>query len=110
MTTEITIEMTVGMTIEEKSIEISKIRSIKESIEIIIKIYMKAGATRIIIEIVTKTKIVIEANIETSTEMIVLIVIEVGLEKNTAYITLERIMVWLVVIQRLNNTMESYNS
>ena len=50
-------------------------------------------------------KIVMETNIETSTEMIVLTVIEVGLEKNIAYITLERIMVWLVVIQRLNDTM-----
>ena len=47
---------------------------------------------------------------ETNTEMIVLTVIEVGLEKNIAYITLEGIMVWLVVIQRLNDTMESYNS
>ena len=51
-----------------------------------------------------------ETNIETSTEMILLTVIEVGLEKNIAYIALDRIMVWLVVIQRLNNTMESYNS
>ena len=51
-----------------------------------------------------------ETNIETSTEMIVLTVIEVGLEKNITYITLERIMVWLVVIQRLNDTMESYNN
>ena len=51
-----------------------------------------------------------ETNIETNTEIIVLTVIEVGLEKNIAYIRLERIMVWLVVIQRLNNTMASYNS
>ena len=42
--------------------------------------------------------------------MIVLIVIEVGLEKNIVCIMLERIMVWLVTIQRLNDTTESYNS
>ena len=44
---------------------------------------------------------------ETSTEMIVLTVIEVGLERNIVYIMLERIMVWLITIQRLNNATES---
>ena len=58
----------------------------------------------------TPTKIVIETNIETSTEMIALMVIEVGLEKNTTYIMLEKIMVLLVTFQRLNNCTRSCNS
>ena len=78
MTTEITIEMIIGMiiemitettiemTIEKKIIGILKNRNIRESIEIIMKIHMKTGTTRIIIEIVIKTKIVIETSTETT--------------------------------------------
>ena len=56
------------------------------------------------------TKIVIETNIETSTEMIALMVIEVGLDKNITYIMLEKIMVLLVTIQGLNDCTRSYSS
>ena len=42
--------------------------------------------------------------------LIALTVIEVGLEKNIAYITLEKIMVLSVTIQGLNNCIRSYNS
>ena len=54
------------------------------------------------------TTIVIEANIETSTEMLALTVIELDLEKNIAYITLEKIMVLLVT--KVENCTKSYNS
>ena len=50
------------MTVEKKIIGISKTRNIRESIEIIMKTHMKTDTARIIIEIVTKTKIVIETN------------------------------------------------
>ena len=86
MTIKLTMEMTTEMTVEKKIIEISKIRSIKESIEIIMKIHIKTGTTRIIIEIVIKTKIVIETNIVTSTKMTVMTKSEVGLKKNITYI------------------------
>ena len=49
------------------------------------------------------TKIIIETNIGTSTEMIALTVIEVGLEKNIVYIMLEKIIVLLVTVQGLND-------
>ena len=64
MITEITIKMIIGMiiemitettievTIEKKIIGILKNRNIRESIEIIMKIHMKTGTTRTIIEIV----------------------------------------------------------
>ena len=58
-TIKMTIEMTTEMTLEKKIIGISKNRNIRESIEIIMKTHMKTG-TRIIIEIVTKTKIEIK--------------------------------------------------
>ena len=103
MTTEITIEMTVGMTIEEKSIENSKIRSMRESTEIIMKIYMKTGKTRIIIETVIKTKIVIETNIETSTEMTVMTKSEVGLKKRITYI-----MMMIYLTQKLEECTKFY--
>ena len=47
----------------------------------------------------------IETNIEIS--IIALTVIEVGLEKNIAYIMLEKIMVLLVTIQGLNDCTKS---
>ena len=49
--------MTTEMTVEKKIIGISKTRNIRESIEIIMKTHMETGTARIIIEIVTKTKI-----------------------------------------------------
>ena len=53
---ETTIEMTIKMTVEMKIIGISKTRNIRESTEIIMKTPMKTGTTRIIKEIVTKTR------------------------------------------------------
>ena len=93
------------MTIENKITGISKTRDIRESIEIVMKTHMKTGTTRIIIELATKTKIGI--NIETSTEMTAMTKIEVGLEKNHAYITLEMMLVLKVTIQSLNNSTKS---
>ena len=63
----------------KKIIGISKTRSTKESIEIIMKTHMKIGTTRIIIEIVTKTKI--EIKTKANTEMTVMTKLEVGLKK-----------------------------
>ena len=54
---------------------------------------MKTGTTRIIIEIVIKTKIVIETNIETGTEMTVMTKREVGLEKKITYMMIEKMIV-----------------
>ena len=69
---------------------------------------MKTGTTRIITEIVTKTKI--EIKTKTNTEMTAMTKLEVGLEKNIVYIMLEKIMVLLATIQGLNYTIKSYNS
>ena len=62
---ETTIKMIIEMTIEKKIIGISKTRNIRESIEIIMKTHMKTTTTRIIIEIVTKTKIEIKSKTNT---------------------------------------------
>ena len=62
------------MTVEKKTIGISKTRNIRESIEIIMKTHMKTGTTRGIIEIVTKTKI--EIKTKTNTEMTVMTKLE----------------------------------
>ena len=45
-----------------------------------------------------------ETNIETSTEMIDLTVIKVGLEKTHAYLTLEKTIILKVTSQRLNDS------
>ena len=52
--------MTTEMTVKKKIIGISKTRNMRESTEIIMKTHMKTGTTRMIIEIVTKTKIEIK--------------------------------------------------
>ena len=62
--------MTTEMTVEKKIIGISKTRNIRESIEIIMKTHMETGTARIIIEIVTKTKIDIKT--KNNTEMTVM--------------------------------------
>ena len=107
MTIETIIEMitetTIAMTIEKKIIGILKNSNMRESIEIIMKIYMKTGTTRIIIEIVIKTKIVIETNIETSTEMTVMTKSEVGLKKKTTYI-----MMIIYLTQKLEECTKFY--
>ena len=46
ITIEMIIEMITEMTIEKKTIGDSKTRNIRESIEIIMKTYMKTGITR----------------------------------------------------------------
>ena len=81
-TIRMTIEGTIDMTMERKIIGISKTRNIRESIEIIMKTHMKTGKTRIITEIVTKTKI--EIKTKNNTEMTAMTKLEVSLrEKNT---------------------------
>ena len=84
-------ETTVEMTIEKKIIGILKNRNIRESIEIIMKTHMKTGTTRIIIEIVTKTKI--EVKTKTNTEMTVMTKLEVGLKKKRAHMMIEKMIV-----------------
>ena len=63
-----TIEMTTKMTVEKKIIGISKTRNIRESIEIIMKTHMKKDTTRIIIGLVTRTKIGIKTEIKRLTQ------------------------------------------
>ena len=99
------IEMTTEMTVEKKIIGISKNINIRESTEIIMKIYMKTGTTRIIIEMVIKTKIVIETNIETSTEMTVMTKSEVGLKIKITYTMIEKM---IVLKQNLKGCTKSY--
>ena len=99
-------ETTIEMTIEKKIIGILKNRYIRESIEIIMKIHMKTGTTRIIIEIVIKTKIVIETNIETGTEMTAMTNTGVGLERDTALLR----KVNMTTSSRLNKSIKSYNT
>ena len=86
-----TIEMTAQMTIEKKIIGISKTRNIRESIEIIIKIHMKTDTIRIIIGIVTRTKI--EIKIKTNTEMTAMTKLEVDLKKSVAHMMIEMMIV-----------------
>ena len=86
-----TIKMIIEMTTEEKIIGISKTRNIRESIEIIMKTHMKTGTTRIIIEIVTKTKIDIKT--KTNTEMTVMTKLDVGLKKKVAHMMIEKMIV-----------------
>ena len=106
MTIEMTTEMTTEMTVEKKIIGIPKNRNIRESTEIITKIYMKTGTTRIIIEIIIKTKIVIETNIETGTEMTAMTNTEVGLERDTAWLR----KVNMITSSRLNKFIKSYDT
>ena len=105
---EIDHNTTTKMTIEKKIIGRSKIGNREVDIEIIMETCVMTG-TLIIVEIHTK-KIVIKINIETNIEMLAMTVIEVGLGKNIAYIMLEKIMVLLVTIQRLNNCTKPCNS
>ena len=106
MIIEMTIEMTTEMTVEKKIMGISKNRNIRESTEIIMKIYMKTGTTRIIIEIVIKTKIVIETNIETGTEMKAMTNTEIALERDTAWLR----KVNMTTSSRLNKSIKSYDT
>ena len=70
------------------------------------EIYMKTGTTRIIIEIFIKTKIVIETNIETSSEMTVMIKSEVGLKKKITYMMMMMMMIYLT--QKLEKCTKFY--
>ena len=88
------------MTIEKKIIEILKTRDMQENIKII----MKTDTTRMIIELATKTKIGI--NIDTSAEMRAMTKLEVGLEKDFAYLRKGKLM----TSQRLNKSTKSYES
>ena len=67
-----TIEMSIGMTVRRKIIEISKTRDMREGLKTIIK----TGAAGIKIGI----------NIETGIEMTAMIWVEVGLERSLAHI------------------------
>ena len=89
------------MAVEKKIIGISKTRNIRESIEIIMKTYMKTGTTRRIIEKVTKTKI--ETKTKTNTEMTVMTKLEVGLKKK---ITCVMMMIYLT--QKLEECTKFY--
>ena len=103
-TIEMTIEMTTEMTVEKKIIGISKTRNIRESIEIIMKTHMKTGTTRIIIEIVTKTKI--EIKTKTDTEITAMIKLEVGLKTKSAHMMIEKM---IVLKQNLKECTKFYN-
>ena len=94
--------MNIQMTIEKKIIGISKTRSIREGIVIIMKIHMKTGMTRIIIEIVEKTKIGIKT--KTNPEMTAMTELEV--EKKIAYMMIEK-MIFLK--QNLKECTKFYN-
>ena len=83
--------MTTEMTVEKKIIGISKTRNIRESIEKIMRTHMKTGTARIIIEIVTKTKIDIKT--KTNTEMKVMTKLEVHLKKQSAHMMIEKMIV-----------------
>ena len=93
--------MTTEMTVEKKIIGISKIRNIRESIEIIMKTHMKTGTTRRIIEIVTKTKI--EIKIKTNTEMTVMTKLEVSLKEKITYM-----MMMIYLTQKLEECTKFY--
>ena len=79
--------MTTEMTVEKKIIGISKNRNI----EIIMKTHMKTGTARIILEIVTKTKI--EIKTKTNTEMTVMTKLEVVLKKKSPHMMIEKMIV-----------------
>ena len=103
-TIEMTIEMTTEMTVEKKIIGISKTRNIRESIEIVMKTHMKTGTTRIIIEIVTKTKV--EIKTKTHTEMTAMTKLEVGLKKKVAHMMMEKM---IPLTQNLKECTKFYN-
>ena len=103
-TVEIDHETTIEMTIEKKIIGISKTRNIRENIEIIMKTYTKTGTTRIIIEIVTKTKIEIKTKI--NTEMTARKKLEAGLKKKVAHMMIEKKIVFK---QNLKECTKFYN-
>ena len=96
--------MIIEMTIEKKIIGILKNRNIKESTEIIVKKLMKTGTTRIIIEIVTETKI--EIKTKTNTEMTVMKKLEVDLKKKVAHMMIEKM---IVLNQKLEECTTFYN-
>ena len=101
MTIEMTIEMTTEMTVEKKIIGISKTRNIIESIEIIKKTHMKTDTTKIVIGIVTRTKI--EIKTKTNTEMTAITKLEIGLRKNVAH------MMMIVLKQNLKECTKFYS-
>ena len=70
-TTKLTIEMSIEMTIRRKIIEISKMRDMREGLEITMKTHMKTSMARI------KKGI----NIETDTEMTVMTRLNIGLRR-----------------------------
>ena len=78
-----TTEMTIEMSIRRKIIGISKTRDMREGLEIIMKMHMKTGTTRIIIELATKTKIRMDT--ETDIEMTAMTGLGVGLKKMITY-------------------------
>ena len=98
---EINYETTTEMTIGKKIIGRTKIGNI----EVDRDYYGDTCDDRSIDIVEIPTKIVIE----TSTEMIALTVIEVGLEKNIAYINLEKIIVLMVTTQSVKDCTMSYN-
>ena len=83
---------------------ISKIRDVRKSLEIIIKTHMKTGTTGMITKLATNTKIGI--NVDTSIEMTAMTKIEVGLEKDVAYLKQGKVM----TSQGLNESTKSYDS
>ena len=83
-TIEMIIEMNIEMTIEKKIIGISKTRSIRQCIEIFMKIHVKTGTRRI--EIVTKAKI----KTKTDTEMTAMTELEVDLKRKIAHMMIEK--------------------
>ena len=99
-----TIEVTTEMTVEKKIIGISKTRNIRESIEIIMKAHMKTGTTRIIIEIVTKTKL--EIKTKTNTEMTAMTKLEVGLKKKGAHMMIEKMNSFKTKLKRVYKSLQ----
>ena len=103
-------ETTTEMTIGQKIIGGPRITSTEIDIEIITDAHMKIGIRTVIkISIKTGMKIDIETSTEITIEMIAMTEIEVGLEKDIAHITLEKMMVFSVTIQELNDCTKSCN-